>query len=66
MNRTPVAAVNIEEVYKNINYIDRIAMSLFGKVETTALEHTQQAPKIQFGVFKKNNQSIAKVIKILS
>ncbi len=66
MNRTPVAAVNIEEVYKNISYIDRIAMSLFGKVETTTLEHAQQAPEVQFGVFKKDNQGIAKVIKILS
>lgn len=66
MKGASIAAVNAEEVRRQIDFIDRISIGMFGKTETLSLAGQPAAPSVNLGVYKSKGDDLDRIIKILS
>ncbi len=66
MKGSSIAAVNAEEVRRQIDFIDRISIGMFGKMETLPLAGQPETPSVNLGVYKSKGDDLDRVIKILS
>lgn len=66
MKGSRIAAVNAEEVRRQIDFIDRISIGMFGKTETLPLAGQEETPSVNLGVYKRKGDDLDRVIKILS
>lgn len=66
MRGMSIAAVNEEETKHEMHQIDRIALCLYGQTEHAAMMTGETPPAIHTGVYKKDEDDLERVIRILS